>query len=124
MLRGLGPTLAREVPSFVIYFVVYAIFLQSRVLMGHFAPLVGGALAGCACWLPVYPIDVVKTIVQNTEGGSQNDSSTTTWQIISDLYRVGGMAAFFDGLTPKLLRATINHAVTFFVYDSILLHLS
>jgi Mitochondrial carrier protein len=122
LLRGLGPTLAREVPSFAIYFVVYALFLQSSVgqsIGTTLAPLLGGALAGCTSWLPVYPIDVVKTIVQNTDGTSST-STSSTWDVIQDLYEEGGVGAFFDGLTPKLLRAAINHAVTFFLYDTII----
>lgn len=130
MLRGLGPTLAREVPSFVIYFVVYALFIKSQIITGKLASLVGGALAGCICWIPVYPIDIVKTIVQNTDGnnksnnnsnnmGDHDNNNTSTWTIIQQLYQTGGVGAFFDGLTPKLLRAAINHAVTFFLYDTI-----
>lgn len=53
--------------------------------------------------------------VQNTEG-----EDIGVWQVIQDLYREGGIGAFFDGLTPKMLRAAVNHAVTFFVYDLIL----
>jgi lipoprotein signal peptidase len=118
MVRGLGTTLAREVPSFVIYFVFYAVLMQSKILTRSFAPLIGGALAGCACWIPVYPVDVVKTIVQNTEGGTSS-SSKTSWDITKELYRTGGIGVFFDGITPKMLRAAINHAVTFFLYDLI-----
>jgi solute carrier family 25 carnitine/acylcarnitine transporter 20/29 len=60
--RGLGPTLAREVPSYGIYFVVYGLFMQTpaATLLGPTAPLLFGALSGCACWIPVYPVDVVK----------------------------------------------------------------
>jgi hypothetical protein len=48
----------------------------------------------------------------------------STWQIVDDLYKQGGVGAFFDGLTPKMMRAAINHAVTFFVYANILEALS
>jgi len=115
--RGLGPTLAREVPSYGMYFSIYGFLMQTDVAtwLGSFAPLLFGAFSGCACWLPVYPIDVVKTVVQNTEGGD-----TSTWEVMSDLYKTGGMGAFFDGLTPKMIRAAINHAVTFYMYDQIL----
>lgn len=60
--RGLGPTLAREVPSYGIYFVVYGLLMQTAVAtwLGAAAPLLFGALAGCASWIPVYPVDVVK----------------------------------------------------------------
>lgn len=114
--RGLGPTLAREVPSYAIYFVVYGILIQTSLIgtesLGSIAPLVCGAISGCACWIPVYPVDVVKTLVQNTEGG---DSSSSI-DIAIQLYKDEGIGAFFNGLTPKMLRASVNHAVTFWVY--------
>jgi hypothetical protein len=118
--RGLGPTLAREVPSYAIYFCVYGLLMQTPLALslGKTAPLVFGATAGCACWIPVYPIDSVKTLVQNTEGGA--DNSVSAWEVAADLYSRGGVAAFFDGLTPKMLRAAVNHAVTFWVYATVL----
>lgn len=112
--RGLGPTLIRETPSYGIYFFIYGYLMQTPLAsaLGGIAPLVFGALSGCACWIPVYPVDVVKTIVQNTEG-----DDISSLQVTKDLYEQGGIGAFFDGLTPKMLRAATNHAVTFYVYD-------
>lgn len=69
--------------------------------------------SGCACWIPVYPIDVVKTLVQNTEGGKDDNSINVAIQ----LYNEEGISAFFNGLTPKMIRASVNHSVTFWVYD-------
>ena len=114
--RGLGPTLAREVPSYGIYFVVYGVLSQSFGWIGPAAPLINGALAGMACWIPVYPIDVVKTMVQNTEGGTE----VSSWAVAAQIYKTGGVGAFFDGLTPKMLRAALNHSVTFYLYDVIM----
>jgi len=119
MGRGLGPTLAREIPSYGIYFFVYGLLstMPYTEYMGKLAPLVNGALSGMACWVPVYPIDVVKTLVQNTDG---NDGEVSPLAIAKELYADGGVNAFFDGLTPKMLRAAVNHAVTFFVYDCLI----
>jgi len=118
--RGLGPTIAREVPSYAIYFVVYGLLMQTQVAqsLGGAAPLVFGAMSGCACWIPVYPIDVVKTLVQNTEGGK--DGSASVLEVSKQLYQEGGIGAFFDGLTPKMLRAAVNHSVTFWIYDLVI----
>jgi hypothetical protein len=116
--RGLGPTLLREVPSYAIYFVVYRVLMQTAIAgsLGSVAPLVCGAMSGCACWIPVYPIDVVKTLVQNTEGGG----SSSAMDVAVKLYNDEGIGAFFNGLTPKMLRASVNHAVTFWVYDLVM----
>jgi solute carrier family 25 carnitine/acylcarnitine transporter 20/29 len=82
MTRGLGVTLLREVPSYGIYFLAYAqtktallaalasppcLALSAAAgisdpagLAASVAPFVGGAAAGVASWIPVYPADVVK----------------------------------------------------------------
>ena len=72
--------------------------------------------SGCACWIPVYPIDVVKTLVQNTEGGE----SLSSIDVAIRLYNNEGIGAFFNGLTPKMIRASVNHAVTFWIYDLVM----
>lgn len=122
--RGLGPTLAREVPSYAIYFTVYGVLVDTpaAAALGPAAPLLFGALAGMACWVPVYPVDVVKTLVQNTEGDDDDDDDrpTSTIDVARRLYREGGPGAFFDGLTPKMLRAGVNHSITFWIYDLII----
>ena len=119
--RGLGVTIAREVPSYGLYFVTYSLLSQTAaadMLGSNLSPLVFGALAGMACWLPVYPVDVVKTLMQNTEGeNGDEDSGLGTWDVVQDLYAEGGIGAFFDGLTPKMLRAAVNHSVTFWCYS-------
>lgn len=120
--RGLGPTMAREVPSYGIYFVVYGKLMQTALassLGSPFAPLLFGALTGMACWIPVYPIDVVKTLVQNSDG-SGSSKNYDSLQVAKTLYQERGIGGFFDGLTPKMLRAAVNHSVTFYVYDIVL----
>ena len=121
MGRGLSTTIAREVPSYCIYFVVYGVLMSTSLFiwMDKLAPLVAGALSGMACWIPVYPIDVVKTLEQNTEGDDENGRRGTL-EIAAELYAEGGIGAFFDGLTPKMLRAAVNHAVTFWLYELVM----
>jgi hypothetical protein len=116
LLRGIGLTLAREVPSYGLYFWIYA-FLMSLTKFGPAMRLVCGALAGMLSWIPVYPIDVVKTLIQNTTG---DDKPSSAWTVVYMLYAQRGIFAFFDGLTPKLMRAAVNHAVTFYVYDTLM----
>jgi solute carrier family 25 carnitine/acylcarnitine transporter 20/29 len=76
-----------------------------------------------ACWLPVYPIDVVKTRMQNTKGGKANASEGLSVNAISVaivMYRTEGIGAFFNGLVILLLRAAISNGVTFWIYDMIM----
>jgi hypothetical protein len=117
--RGLGPTLAREIPSYGLYFWTYGWLTSGSMLdLGALSPLVFGAMAGMAAWIPVYPIDVVKTRIQNTAG--MRGEQESAWQVMRQVYAEGGVGAFFDGLTPKLLRAAVNHATTFTIYDLIM----
>ncbi len=55
--------------------------------------------------------------MQNTVGSSEEAPSMISTAI--ELGKRGGIGIFFDGLTPKLIRASINHAVTFYVFDLI-----
>lgn len=116
--RGLWPTLLREIPSYGIYFVIYGLLMQLPIAtaLGKAAPLFFGAFTGMASWIPVYPVDVVKTLVQNSDG-SEDISALA---VAKELFEERGIGGFFDGLTPKMLRAAVNHSVTFYVYDIVL----
>merc|ERR1719183_889006 len=118
LFRGVGPTVGRETPSYGMHFVLYSIIVNYPLVtnLGIFASLFSGAVAGCGCWVPVYPIDVVKTHIQNTQG---EEAAPSAWEATRELYARGGLGIFWDGLDSKMLRAATNHAVTFFVYDAV-----
>jgi solute carrier family 25 carnitine/acylcarnitine transporter 20/29 len=120
--RGLGATIAREVPAVTINFFIYELLSETytaKDVLGPFlSPIIFGALSGMACWITVYPIDTVKTILQNSNG---HDEQRNIFLLITSIYRKGGMPAFFHGLTPILLRASLNHAATFSIY-AMLMH--
>ena len=118
--HGLGITFIREIPSFAFYFVAYGLLARSSFatqLGNHAAPLVFGALAGWAMWIPTYPFDIVKTLVQVQDSKNKLIGPT---QLTAELYRSGGFKAFFDGLEPKLVRAAVKHAATFWVYEIVM----
>lgn len=121
--RGLGTTLLRDTPSYGLYFAVYHILMSQtnmvHMLGGILAPVSFGAFSGCLSWIPIYPIDVVKTLVQNTDGSTQERSSAV--EVAQQLYDNGGAGAFFDGLTPKVLRAGVCNSINFYLYD-IMMH--
>ena len=122
LFHGLGITIIREIPSFAFYFVAYGLLARSamaNVLGPNAAPLIFGAMAGWAMWIPTYPIDIVKTLVQvqTREKTKTRDDLLTSRQITAKLFRTGGIRAFFDGLEPKLARAAVKHACTFWVYE-------
>ena len=61
--------------------------------------------------------------MQNTQGDPTChalDRDPNIWETAVALQRDFGFGIFFDGISPKLLRAALNHSVTFFCYDLIL----
>ena len=119
--RGLGATIAREIPACTFYLVGFD--LAKAVLLPQLprtaALLLSGAFAGVVSWIPVYPIDVVKTQIQIEVDGGSSGVDNTFLGHTRRLWRAGGVLAFWDGIGPKLARAIVNHAVTFLVFDNL-----
>ncbi|CAN0171239.1 unnamed protein product [Ectocarpus sp. 6 AP-2014] len=123
LYAGLGPTLLREVPGYAFYFATYE--ACKRVLLGNgsgedssrgpvlLKTAVSGALAGIAAWLPTYPADVVKSRMQSAGGSGAGMISTA-----SVMWKTEGLAPFYRGLSPTIVRAMVNHAATFLVYEA------
>lgn len=130
LTRGLGCTMLREIPAYSLYFGVYG---GLQAYCGDLTALLGptlaaalyGATAGCACWLPIYPIDVIRTVALNTEGDDSDGvdldgnpiNNKSSWELAVDLYETAGWEAFYDGLGARMARQAVNHAVTFSVYE-------
>lgn len=119
--RGLGATVLREIPACTFYLVGFD--LAKAALVGRLprtpALLLSGAFAGALSWVPVYPIDVVKTQIQIELDGGSGDADNSFVGHVRRLWRAGGPMAFWDGIGPKLARAIVNHAVTFLVFDNL-----
>ncbi|CAB1109297.1 unnamed protein product [Ectocarpus sp. CCAP 1310/34] len=123
LYAGLGPTLLREVPGYAFYFATYE--ACKRVLLGKgsgedssrgpvlLKTAVSGALAGIAAWLPIYPADVVKSRMQSAGASGAGMISTA-----SVMWKTEGLAPFYRGLSPTIVRAMVNHAATFLVYEA------
>ena len=68
--------------------------------------MASGALAGCAAWSTIYPADVLRTRIAAASGNLVSTASsglvTATAQ---EVYRSGGLRAFYRGISMTLLRA-------------------
>jgi solute carrier family 25 carnitine/acylcarnitine transporter 20/29 len=124
-IRGLykatNATLVREAISFGTYFSVYAWVMEklangeSREQMGIPKIALAGAASGIILWPLCFPTDVIKTKIQT-------DSFTKpVYKGMVDcakkIYQAQGLAGFFRGITPCLLRAGPVNAGTFVVYE-------
>ncbi|KAI9737557.1 MAG: carnitine transporter [Cirrosporium novae-zelandiae] len=116
VFRGSAMTLARDGPGSAAYFAAYEYIkrrLSPKDEHGNVGALslpavcVAGAAAGVAMWIPVFPVDTVKSRLQSAEG------RPTIGGTISGLYRGGGIKAFFPGFAPAMARAVPANAATF-----------
>ncbi|MCJ1419537.1 carnitine transporter [Xylographa parallela] len=117
VFRGSVMTLARDGPGSAAYFATYEYVKRKMTPKDAFgnpsgdlsltAVMTAGGAAGVAMWIPVFPIDTVKSRLQSAEG------RPTIGGTISGLYRSGGFKAFFPGIGPAMARAVPANAATF-----------
>jgi len=115
--RGTFMTLARDGPGSAAYFATYEIIKKKLTpkdpvtdLPGKLslpAVMAAGAAAGVAMWIPVFPVDTVKSRLQSASG------SPTLGGVVRELWGKGGVKAFFPGIAPALARAVPANAATF-----------
>ena len=83
--------------------------------------VVAGGTAGVICWLPCFPIDQVKTVIQLAASEPGTAAPPSMRQATSKLWRTKGWAGFWRGIQPCLLRAFPAYAAQFAVYDALVL---
>lgn len=118
VFRGSTATLARDGPGSAAYFATYE-YIKRKLTpvdpdtgkpsgsLSLPAITCAGAAAGVAMWIPVFPVDTVKSRLQTMEG------KPTVGGIVSGLYKAGGLKAFFPGFGPAIARAVPANAATF-----------
>ncbi|KAL5348212.1 carnitine transporter [Pseudogymnoascus australis] len=118
VFRGSVATLARDGPGSAAYFAAYEYIKRSLTpidihtgkpsgQLSLTAITTAGAAAGVAMWIPVFPVDTVKSRLQTMEG------NPTVSGVVKGLYRAGGLKAFFPGFAPAICRAVPANAATF-----------
>ena len=117
VFRGSAMTLARDGPGSAAYFAVYETVKRSlspKDANGNAtgelslpAVMTAGGAAGVAMWIPVFPVDTIKSRLQSAEG------RPTIGGTIREVYGRGGVKAFFPGFGPALARAVPANAATF-----------
>lgn len=118
IFKGFQATLYRDAVGYAAF---YAAFHKStetvaramHVRVDELNPLLVmccGASSGISYWTACYPLDSLKTLVQNDNTGA------STLQIARRLYAQEGMAGFWRGYTPACLRAIPAASSTFLVF--------
>lgn len=117
VFRGSAMTLARDGPGSAAYFASYEytkrlmtpkdVEGKPSAKLSLSAVMVAGGTAGVCMWIPVFPIDTIKSRLQSAEG------RPTIGGTIRGLYASGGFKAFFPGMGPAMARAVPANAATF-----------
>ncbi|KAL4421304.1 hypothetical protein ABPG75_010595 [Micractinium tetrahymenae] len=136
LMRGLGGTMAREIPGNAVYFSTYQLLRhwlpgkapdpshpdaqqQPHGLLAALADatsaVVCGGLAGMVMWSVVLPLDTAKTRIQTAYLGSPYDVGVLRQLRI--IHREGGLAALYAGLTPTLVRAFPANAAQWLAWE-------
>ncbi|KAG0028157.1 Mitochondrial carrier protein ymc2 [Podila clonocystis] len=125
IFKGQAVTMVREFQGYGAYFAAYEYLVQramrienkERSELSTVKVVAYGACAGYAMWTTVYPIDVIKSKLQ-TDGFT---SSTRQYSSAIDCARQTlakeGVAGFFKGFAPCILRAAPANAVTFLGFE-------
>jgi len=126
MMRGLGPTLLRDVPFSAIYWFGYEYMkslqmkVTSRTEPTFTQTFVAGASAGTVAALITLPFDVVKTHRQIALGQAemfQKNEVSSTWVIIANMYRDKGVSALFAGIVPRVIKVAPACAIMISSYE-------
>jgi len=115
LTAGLGPTLVRDVPYSGLYLLFYD-QLKERFGDNTRGQVLAGLVSGMMASLLTHPADVVKTRMQLDFTGK---SAVTA---VRDIYRqsqggIPGLAAFYRGLTPRMIRRTLMTALAWSLYE-------
>lgn len=106
------------------YFSIYDSFKhrysQNIVATPAWVSIVGGALAGGLSWIIVFPIDVVKSLVQ---GNAFSVTPMKMSVLVSKRFKDYGLLGFYRGLSMQLIRAVPVHSLNFLVFEKILYYL-
>jgi len=117
LTRGLGPTLARDVPFSALYLAFYDL-LKAQTASSSLSPDAGHMLAGLGSGLlaslVTQPADVVKTRMQMAGKGASVVATIAT------LHREAGLVSFAAGLAPRMLRRTVMAALAWTVYEKVI----
>ncbi|ETN39050.1 uncharacterized protein HMPREF1541_05272 [Cyphellophora europaea CBS 101466] len=126
LFKAFPVALIKEFQAFGCYFASFEVSAywlchtagKERSSMSVWETIPCGALGGIGFWVGSFPIDVVKTKLQN-DGFGNNARYRNTWSVVTHTWQTGGMRAFWRGLAPTLIRTSLSSAGCFTVVEQI-----
>lgn len=120
LYRGTAVTILREAQAYGVWFTTFEFLMNAdakrnnikREEVSTLKVALYGGLAGEALWITSYPFDVVKSKMQS-DGFGKNQRYKSMRDCFAKTWRAEGMAGFWRGIGPTLLRAMPVSAGTF-----------
>lgn len=123
LYRGWVPTILRDVPFSMIYWLNYEVAKtsllksQKKKSLDNLTTFMCGASAGAMAALITCPFDVVKTHRQIQLGQTQNQNAILTTNIIRDIYRTKGINGLFAGAMPRVAKVSGSCAIMITTFE-------
>ena len=131
VFQGMWATLLRDVPANGAYFGAYigakrvlltpeeaAAEINSSDLPAVWKILAAGGFGGSVFWAVALPFDAVKTIIQGQSLDPSKHTHSSYASAARYVYRSGGgLAGFFRGWQPTMLKSAPSNAVCFLGYE-------
>jgi len=118
LFSGLGPTVIRDVPYASIHVSLYE---NNRNLLLKISPLsfysvnfVSSVIAGIMATLITQPADTLKTKMQLDTQLYKNTIQSAVYILKNE-----GIASFWKGVTPRLLRKSVSSGISWSIYEEI-----
>jgi len=121
LYKGNLATMLREGPAFAIWFTVYhrvVKMIDASDEPAWWASAMAGAVTGVATWTSIYPVDVVKSMVQTLPEGAKASERNLAF-IVRQMVKKGGVRSLYAGLGATLMRSLPVNVVTFPVYEAV-----
>jgi solute carrier family 25 carnitine/acylcarnitine transporter 20/29 len=121
LFKGLAPTLAREVPGNATMFGVYEATKQFMAggrdtsQLGRGSLILAGGLGGAACWLLIYPTDIVKSVIQIDD--YRNPKYSGSIDAFRKILASEGVKGLYKGFGPAVARSIPANAACFLAYE-------
>lgn len=86
---------------------------------GPLTHFMAGGICGILCWIVVFPIDLVKSVMQK-DIMAPKPTYDTIRECVTDINNRQGIKGFYRGMAVTLMRAFPIHSLNFLVYEQVL----
>lgn len=121
---GFWSTVAREIPAYAAFYTGFE-FTKRKFAhhltdddprkLGALPLMASGSVGGISYWFACYPLDVIKSRVQN--GSAPPRGTLYMVEAARSIAREQGIKGFFRGFSPSVIRSIPAAAVTFATYE-------